>query len=128
MNGYNFTERTRKVLARAREESNRLGHEYVGTERILLGLIREGEGVATAVMHAMSIDPHEVTRRVEATVNTGAPRGDGNYDLPYTSRSRKALELAMSEARDQKHGYVGTEHLLLGLPGAPSDSIPRAGR
>src|SRR5919205_1004328 len=86
MNGYNFTDRVRKVLQMAREEAARLHHEYVGTEHILLGLIREGEGAAAA-----------------------------GPDLPYTSRAKKVLELAMTEARELNHSYVGTEHLLLGL-------------
>ncbi len=113
MNGYNFTERVRKVLAMSREESARLGHEYVGTEHMLLGLIREGEGVASAVLAGLGIDANEIRERIEVALKPG--RGNTGSDLPYTSRAKKVLELAMSEARELKHTYVGTEHLLIAL-------------
>ncbi|GAC1477153.1 MAG: ATP-dependent protease ATP-binding subunit ClpC [Gemmatimonadaceae bacterium] len=115
MNGYNFTERVRKVLAMAREEAARLHHEYVGTEHILLGLIREGEGVAAAVLQNLSVDLDEVQQKIEETVKKGKAAQATGPDLPYTSRAKKVLELAMSEARELNHSYVGTEHLLLGL-------------
>jgi ATP-dependent Clp protease ATP-binding subunit ClpC len=115
MNGYNFTERVRKVLAMAREEAARLHHEYVGTEHILLGLIREGEGVAAAVLQNLSVDLDEVQQKIEETVKKGKAAQATGPDLPYTSRAKKVLELAMAEARELNHSYVGTEHLLLGL-------------
>ena len=115
MNGYNFTERVRKVLAMAREEAARLHHEYVGTEHILLGLIREGEGVAAAVLQNLSIDLDEIQQKIEEQVKKGKATQATGPDLPYTSRAKKVLELAMSEARELNHSYVGTEHLLLGL-------------
>ena len=115
MNGYNFTERVRKVLAMAREEAARLHHEYVGTEHILLGLIREGEGVAAAVLQNLSVDLEEIQQKIEDTVKKGKAAQTTGPDLPYTSRAKKVLELAMSEARELSHSYVGTEHLLLGL-------------
>ncbi|HKY96820.1 MAG TPA: Clp protease N-terminal domain-containing protein, partial [Gemmatimonadaceae bacterium] len=115
MNGYNFTERVRKVLAMAREEAERLRHEYVGTEHILLGLIREGEGVAAAVLQNLSVDLDEIQQKIEDTVKKGKAAAATGPDLPYTSRAKKVLELAMAEARDLTHNYVGTEHLLLGL-------------
>src|SRR5687768_10845251 len=115
MNGYNFTERVRKVLAMAREEAERLRHEYVGTEHILLGLIREGEGVAAAVLQNLSVDLDEIQQKIEDTVKKGKAASATGPDLPYTSRAKKVLELAMSEARELAHSYVGTEHLLLGL-------------
>ena len=115
MNGYNFTERVRKVLAMAREEAARLHHEYVGTEHILLGLIREGEGVAAAVLQNLSVDLDEIQQKIEDTVKKGKASQTTGPDLPYTSRAKKVLELAMSEARELSHSYVGTEHLLLGL-------------
>jgi ATP-dependent Clp protease ATP-binding subunit ClpC len=115
MNGYNFTERVRKVLAMAREEAARLHHEYVGTEHILLGLIREGEGVAAAVLQNLSVDLDEIQQKIEETVKKGKAAQSAGPDLPYTSRAKKVLELAMSEARELNHSYVGTEHLLLGL-------------
>ena len=111
---YNFTDRVRKVLAMAREEAIRLQHDYVGTEHILLGLIREGEGVAAAVLTNLSVDLEQIHESVEASVRKGkATIALG--ELPYTSRAKKVLEFAMAEARDFNHSYVGTEHLLLGL-------------
>jgi ATP-dependent Clp protease ATP-binding subunit ClpC len=115
MNGYNFTERVRKVLAMAREEAARLHHEYVGTEHILLGLIREGEGVAATVLQNLSVELDEIQQKIEETVKKGKAAQATGPDLPYTSRAKKVLELAMSEARELGHSYVGTEHLLLGL-------------
>jgi ATP-dependent Clp protease ATP-binding subunit ClpC len=111
---YNFTDRVRKVLAMAREEAIRLQHDYVGTEHILLGLIREGEGVAAAVLANLNVDLDQIHEGVEESVRKGkATIALG--ELPYTSRAKKVLEFAMAEARDFNHSYVGTEHLLLGL-------------
>src|SRR6266487_3611211 len=115
MNGYNFTDRVRRVLQLAREEAARLHHAYVGTEHILLGLIREGEGVAAAVLNNLNVDLEEISRRIEETVKKGAAAGSAGPDLPYTSRAKKILEFSMSEARELDHAYVGTEHLLLGV-------------
>src|SRR5512132_1606999 len=115
MNGYNFTERVRKVLAMAREEAARLHHEYVGTEHILLGLIREGEGVAATVLQNLSVELDDIQQKIEETVKKGKAAQTTGPDLPYTSRAKKVLELAMSAARELNHSYVGTEHLLLGL-------------
>ncbi|HET8656787.1 MAG TPA: ATP-dependent Clp protease ATP-binding subunit [Longimicrobiaceae bacterium] len=98
----------------AREEAIRLQHDYVGTEHILLGLIREGEGVAAAVLTNLSVDLEQVQERIEESVRRGkATIALG--ELPYTSRAKKVLEFAMAEARELNHSYVGTEHLLLGL-------------
>jgi ATP-dependent Clp protease ATP-binding subunit ClpC len=111
---YNFTDRVRKVLAMAREEAIRLQHDYVGTEHILLGLIREGEGVAAAVLTNLNVDLEQIHERIEESVRKGkATIALG--ELPYTSRAKKVLEYAMAEARELNHSYVGTEHLLLGL-------------
>jgi len=111
---YNFTDRVRKVLAMARDEAIRLQHDYVGTEHILLGLIREGEGVAAAVLTNLSADLDQIHERVEEAVKKGkATIALG--ELPYTTRAKKVLEFAMAEARELNHSYVGTEHLLLGL-------------
>jgi ATP-dependent Clp protease ATP-binding subunit ClpC len=115
MNGYNFTERVRKVLTMAREEAVRLHHEYVGTEHILLGLIREGEGVAATVLQNLNVELDEIQQKIEETVKKGKAAQTPGPDLPYTSRAKKVLELAMTEARDLQHSYVGTEHLLLSL-------------
>src|SRR5690348_8323689 len=109
MNGYNFTERVRKVLAMAREEAARLHHEYVGTEHILLGLIREGEGVAATVLQNLSVELDEIQQKIEETVKKGKAAQTTGPDLPCTSRAEKVLELAMSEARELNHSYVGTE-------------------
>ncbi len=111
---YNFTDRVRKVLAMAREEAIRLQHDYVGTEHILLGLIREGEGVAAQVLLNLNVDLEQIHERIEESVRKGkATIALG--ELPYTSRAKKVLEYAMAEARELNHSYVGTEHLLLGL-------------
>ena len=114
MTGYNFTERVRKVLALAREEANELHHEYVGTEHILLALLREGEGVASTVLQNQGVNEEAMRDRMLSIIAMG--KSDQlRMDLPYTSRAKKVLELAMHEARELNHAYVGTEHLLLGL-------------
>lgn len=111
---YNFTDRVRTVLSMAREEAIRLQHDYVGTEHILLGLIKEGDGVAAAVLTKLNVDLEQIHERVEEAVRKGkATIALG--ELPYTSRAKKVLEFAMAEARELNHSYVGTEHLLLGL-------------
>jgi len=116
MNGYNFTERVRKVLALAREEASGLHYEYVGTEHILLGVIREGGGTASAVITNFGVSGRELRSHViELAKPATETRGRPAHDLPYTSRAKKSLELAMTEARGFNHNYVGTEHLLLGL-------------
>jgi ATP-dependent Clp protease ATP-binding subunit ClpA len=115
MNGYNFTERVRKALAMAREEAARLKHEYVGTEHILLGLLRDDDGVAITVIQNLGVKPDDLVVKVDGIVKRGRPGPLTGPDLPYTSRAKKVLELAMSEARDAGHDYVGTEHILLGL-------------
>jgi ATP-dependent Clp protease ATP-binding subunit ClpC len=115
MNGYNFTDRVRKVLQLAREEAARVHHEYVGTEHILLGIIREGEGVAAAVLTNLNVDLEAIWERIEETVKQGKAGAQAGPDLPYTSRAKKVLEFSMSEARELNHAYVGTEHLLLGV-------------
>jgi len=115
MNGSNFTERVRSVLALARTEAQRLKHPYVGTEHLLLGLLAEGKGLACEVLADLHVDPRGLVQRVEQSVGTGSTAAAGGLELPYTSRAKKVLELAMTEARNLKHSYVGTEHLLLGL-------------
>ena len=115
MNGYNFTERTRKVLALAREEAWRLGHDHVAEEHMMLGLLREGEGVAAAVLQNLGADLDEISTRLRERMLARPTSGGPVMDLPYTSRAKKVLELSMREARELNHSYVGTEHLLLGL-------------
>jgi Clp amino terminal domain, pathogenicity island component len=115
MNGYNFTERMRKVLARAREEAFNRQHMYVGTEHLLLGIIGENEGVAIGLLRTLRIDTDLLRQRVDEVVKNGPPMLAGGPDRPYTSRAKKVVELAMTEARELNYSYVGTEHLLLGL-------------
>jgi ATP-dependent Clp protease ATP-binding subunit ClpC len=115
MNGYNFTERVRKVLAMAREEAARLHHEYVGTEHMLLGLVREGEGVAATALQNLDVELDDIQEKIEEMVKKGNSMVATGPDLPYTSVAKKVLELSMDEARALHHAYVGTEHLLLGL-------------
>lgn len=115
MNAYNFTERVRKVMMHAREEARALHHEYVGTEHILLGMLRDGGGVANAAIENLNVQPDAIRREILAVVKPGAPGSSRGPDLPYTSRAKKSLELAMTEAHEHHHAYVGTEHLLLGL-------------
>jgi ATP-dependent Clp protease ATP-binding subunit ClpC len=115
MNGYNFTDRVRRALALAREWAARLNHEYVGTEHALLGIISEGEGVASTVLRNLGVEPNSIEQKLLTTIRAGRATGVRVADLPYTSRAKKALELAMQEAKDLNHSYVGTEHLLIGL-------------
>jgi ATP-dependent Clp protease ATP-binding subunit ClpA len=115
MNGYNFTERVRKVLSIAREEALRLQNEYVAPEHIMLGLLREGEGVANVVLERCGVDVDTLGPKIEALAEPPASRPALGPDLPYASRAKRTLELSMSEARELGHSYVGTEHLLMGL-------------
>jgi ATP-dependent Clp protease ATP-binding subunit ClpC len=101
-------------LTLARDEAELLHHEYVGTEHILLGLLRFGNGVANVVMQNLGADPGRVRDGLLGIVRPGRSHSHGP-DLPYTSRAKKSLELAMVEAQGLNHSYVGTEHLLLGL-------------
>lgn len=109
-----FTDRARKVMALAREEARRFNHEYIGTEHILLGLVKEGSGVAANVLQNLDIELKKVRFEVEKIVQTG-PDLISVGQLPFTPRVKKALEFSMEEARTLGHNYIGTEHLLLGL-------------
>jgi len=109
-----FTERARKVLVLAKEEARRFNHDYIGTEHILLGLLREGEGVACAVLQNLGIDLNRLRKELERLISPGSIATIGG-DLPFTPRAKKALELAAEEARNLGHNYIGTEHILLGL-------------
>ncbi len=109
-----FTERARKVILLAKEEAKRFNHDYIGTEHILLGLVREGEGVAAAVLASFGLSPDKVRLEVEKLVQPG-PTTVVSGDLPFTPKAKKVIELAMEEARALGHNYIGTEHLLLGL-------------
>jgi len=109
-----FTERARKVIVYAKEEARRFNHDYIGTEHLLLGLVREGEGVAAAVLQKLGLDLETIRIEVEKLVQPG-PQTQVLGDIPFTPRSKKALELSAEEARALGHNYIGTEHLLLGL-------------
>ncbi len=109
-----FTERARKVIVYAKEEARRFNHDYIGTEHLLMGLIREGEGVAAAVLQKLGLDLETIRIEVEKLVQPG-PQTQVLGDIPFTPRSKKALELSAEEARALGHNYIGTEHLLLGL-------------
>ena len=109
-----FTERARKVILLAKEEAKRFNHDYIGTEHILLGLVREGEGVAAAVLASFGLSPDKIRIEVEKLVQPG-PATVVSGDLPFTPKAKKVIELSMDEARSLGHNYVGTEHLLLGL-------------
>ncbi|TLM99260.1 ATP-dependent Clp protease ATP-binding subunit ClpC, partial [bacterium] len=108
-----FTERAQKVLVLAQEEARRAHFDYVGTEHLLLGLIREGGGIAARVLQGMGIEMQQVRDEVEKIMGKGNFNGYG--EIGFTPRSKKVLELSFDEARHLGHNYIGTEHLLLGL-------------
>ena len=110
----NFTPRAQQVLALARKEADRFNHNYVGTEHLLLGLIKLGQGVAVNVLQKMGLDLETVRMEVEKQVGTG-PDQKMIGNIPYTPRVKKVLALAGKEAKALNHTYVGTEHILLGL-------------
>jgi len=110
----NFTPRAQQVLALARKEADRFNHNYVGTEHLLLGLIKLGQGVAVNVLQKMGLDLETVRMEVEKQVGSG-PETKMVGNVPYTPRVKKVLALAGKEAKALNHSYVGTEHILLGL-------------
>jgi ATP-dependent Clp protease ATP-binding subunit ClpC len=107
-----FTERAQKVLALAQEEAIRLGHNNIGTEHILLGLVREGEGIAAKALYGLGLSPDKIQNEVENLIGKGQGVAQ---TIHYTPRAKKVIELSMDEARKLGHSYVGTEHILLGL-------------
>jgi len=109
-----FTDRARKVMALANQEAQRFNHEYIGTEHILLGLVKEGSGVGANVLKNLDVDLRRVRMEVEKLVKSG-PDMVTMGKLPQTPRAKKVIEYAIEEARNLNHNYVGTEHLLLGL-------------
>lgn len=109
-----FTDRARKVLQLANQEALRFNHEYIGTEHILLGLVKEGSGVAANVLKNLDIDLRKARLEVEKCVQLG-PDVVSLSKLPQTPRTKKVIEYSIEEARNLDHNYVGTEHLLLGL-------------
>ena len=109
-----FTDRARKVMQLANQEAQRFNHEYIGTEHILLGLVKEGSGVAANVLKNLDVDLRKIRFEVEKLVQSG-PEMVTMGKLPQTPRAKKVIEYSMEEARNLNHNYVGTEHILLGL-------------
>ena len=108
-----FTDRARRVVVLAQEEARRLNHNYIGTEHILLGLVREGEGVAAQALESLGISLEAVRAQVEEIIGRG---GQAPADhIPFTPRAKKVLEFSLREALVLEHNYIGTEHILLGL-------------
>ncbi len=108
-----FTDRARRVVVFAQEEARILNHNYIGTEHILLGLIHEGEGVAAKALESLNISLEAVRQQVEEIIGQGQAAPTGH--IPFTPRAKKVLELALREALQLGHNYIGTEHILLGL-------------
>ena len=109
-----FTERARRVIILAREEAELYRHEYLGTEHILQGVIKDGGGIAVAIVQKSGVDLTQLKKELEKSL----PRSSNSLiigDIPFTSRAKKVLEFAVEEARSLNHNYIGTEHLLLGL-------------
>ena len=109
-----FTDRARKVMALANQEAQRFNHEYVGTEHILLGLVKEGSGVGANVLKYMDVDLARINEVVRKLIKHG-PDMVATGDLPQTPRTKMVIDYAIEEARTLNHNYVGTEHILLGL-------------
>ena len=108
-----FSERARRVLSLAQEEAQRFNHNYIGTEHILLGLVRETDGTAAKVLASLAIELSKVRSAVEFIIGKGETASSGEIGL--TPRAKKVIELAVDEARRLNHHYIGTEHLLIGL-------------
>jgi Clp amino terminal domain, pathogenicity island component len=108
-----FTDRARRVVVHAQEEARRLNHNYIGTEHILLGLLREGEGIAAKALESLGISLDAVRQQVEEIIGQGQQAPSGH--IPFTPRAKKVLELALRESLQLGHNYIGTEHILLGL-------------
>jgi ATP-dependent Clp protease ATP-binding subunit ClpC len=110
-----FTERARRVVVLAQQEARMLDHNYIGTEHILLGLIREGDGVAARALTALGISLDATRQAVENIIGRGAQSLPESGHIPFTPRAKKVLELSLREAVQLGHDYIGTEHILLGL-------------
>jgi len=108
-----FTDRARAAVVGAQDEARALRHNYIGTEHILLGLLREGEGVAAKTLQALGISLETVRQQVEEIIGQGQQALSGH--IPFTPRAKKSLELSLREALQLGHNYIGTEHILLGL-------------
>ena len=108
-----FTDGSRRVVVLAQDEARRLNHNYIGTEHILLGLIHEGDGVAARSLESLGVSLDAVRQQVQEIIGRGQQAPSGH--IPFTPRAKKVLELSLREALQLGHGYIGTEHILLGL-------------
>ena len=108
-----FTDRARRVVVQAQKEAGMLGHDYLGTEHVLLGLIHDGNGVAAKALEALGIGSDAVRQRVEEVTVRGEQVPSGR--IPFTEQAKDVLKLALQESHDLGHDYIGTEHILLGL-------------
>jgi len=108
-----FDDRARRVVVLAQEEARMLNHNYIGTEHLLLGLLREGDGVAAKALESLGFSRDAVRQQVEEIIGRGEQEPSGH--IPFTKRAKKALELSLRESLQLRHGYIGTEHILLGL-------------
>jgi len=108
-----FSDRARRVVVLAQDEARELGHAYIGTEHLLLGLIRDGDGIAAQVLTSLGVSFDTVQQRIVEEIGTGGEPPPGH--IPFTPRAKKILELALREARRLGHRYIGTEHILLGI-------------
>ena len=109
-----FTDRARRVVVLAQHEARTLGHGYIGTEHILLGLIDEGQGVATTALTSMGVSLEEIRQAAQDTIGRGAQPPESRH-IPFTPQAKKVLELSLREANQLGHNCIGTEHILLGL-------------
>jgi ATP-dependent Clp protease ATP-binding subunit ClpC len=124
-----FTDRARRVVVLAQHEARTLGHDYIGTEHILLGLIDEGQGVATTALTSMGISLEEMRQAVRDTIGRGAQPPESGH-IPFTPQAKKVLELSLRESMQLGHEYIGTEHILLALireGGGAAQHLARAG-
>ena len=110
-----FTDRARQVVVLAQEEARMLNHNYVGTEHLLLGLLREGDGIAAQALTSLGIGLDAVRQQVEGIIGRGTQPPSASGQIPFTPRAKKVLELSLREALQLGHDYIGTEHILLGL-------------
>jgi ATP-dependent Clp protease ATP-binding subunit ClpA len=109
-----FTERARRVVVHAQADARALGHDYIGTEHLLLGLLRVEDGVAATVLRSFDVTPERVQAEIERIIGRGEDQKAAG-EIPFTPRAKKVLELALREALSLDHDYIGTEHILLGI-------------
>lgn len=110
-----LTEKTRRVISYARQEAQRMGHQYIGTEHLLLGILRERTGMAATVLDRLHVDPAQLRAEVEKAAGAQPQPADGSRQFPFVPGAKKAFEYAAEESKGAGQNYIGTEHLLLGL-------------